>query len=50
MDFITNLLISNGYDSIWVMVNLFTKMAHFIPLEINKKKINNLIRLFTWYY
>ena len=34
MDFITNLLISNGCDFIWVMVNPFTKMAHFVPVEI----------------
>ena len=25
-------------------------MAHFIPLEINGKKTNDLIRLFIWYY
>ena len=50
MDFITNLLILNGCDSIWVMVNPFTKIAHFVPLEINGKKTDNLIRLFTWYY
>ena len=50
MDFITDLLISNNCDSIWVMVNLFTKMVHFVPLEIDGKKTDNLIRLFTWYY
>ena len=32
------------------MVNLFIKMVYFIPLEINKKRTNNLIRLFTRYY
>ena len=32
------------------MVNPFTKIVYFVPLEIDGKKINNLIRLFTWYY
>ena len=50
MDFITNLLILNGYDFIWVMVNPFTKMAYFVPLEIDGKKTNDFIRLFTRYY
>ena len=47
MDFITNLPISNGYNFIWVIVNPFTKMAYFVPLKINKKKTDNLIRLFV---
>ena len=38
MDFITNLLISNGYDSIWVIVNFFIKIVYFVPLEIDGKK------------
>ena len=50
MDFITNLLILNNYNSIWVMVNPFTKIAHFVPLEIDRKRTNNLIRLFARYY
>ena len=50
MDFITDLPVSNGCDSIWVMVNPFTKMAHFVPLEIDGKKTNDLIRLFARYY
>ena len=29
------------------MVNSFIKMAYFIPLEINRKKTDNLIRLFV---
>ena len=32
------------------MINPFTKMAYFIPLEIDKKKTDNLIRLFVRYY
>ena len=33
MDFITGLPPSQGFDKIWVIVDLFTKMAHFIPLK-----------------
>ena len=33
MDFITELPESKGYTSIWVIVDRFTKMAHFIPLK-----------------
>ena len=31
MDFITGLPTSQGYDAIWVIVDRFTKMAHYIP-------------------
>ena len=50
MDFITNLLILNNYNSIWVIINPFTKIMYFILLEIDGKKTNDLIRLFAWYY
>jgi hypothetical protein len=34
MDFIIGLLRSqSGYDSIWVMVDRLTKVAHFIPVK-----------------
>ena len=33
MDFITELPESEGYSSIWVVVDRFSKMAHFIPLK-----------------
>ena len=46
MDFITNLLISNNCDFIWVIINFFTKVAYFILLEINGKKTDNFIHLF----
>jgi len=33
MDFIVGLPKSNGYTKIWVIVDRFSKMAHFIPLR-----------------
>src|SRR4051794_19823325 len=33
MDSIVKLPLSNGFDSILVVVNRFTKMAHFIPYQ-----------------
>jgi hypothetical protein len=33
MDFITELPTSNGCTQIWVIVDTFTKQAHFIPLR-----------------
>lgn len=50
MDFITDLPLSNGCDSIWVMVDPFTKMAHFIPLKVEGKKTDDLIRIFAREY
>jgi len=35
-DFITKLLLTQGYDSILVIVDRFTKMAHFIPTTENE--------------
>jgi hypothetical protein len=38
MDFITRLpRTSNGYDSIWVIVERLTKVAHFIPVKTTYK-------------
>jgi hypothetical protein len=31
MDFITNLPLADGKDSIFIVVNWLTRMAHFIP-------------------
>jgi len=33
MDFITELPLSEGCDQLWVVIDRFTKMAHFIPLR-----------------
>jgi hypothetical protein len=38
MDFITGLpRTSKGYDSIWVIVDRLTKVAHFIPIKTTYK-------------
>ncbi|WPJ59666.1 hypothetical protein SMAC4_13198 [Sordaria macrospora] len=50
MDFITDLPLSNGCDSIWVMVDPFTKMAHFIPLKVGEKTTEDLIKIFARSY
>ena len=38
MDFITDLPEVKGYNQIWVVVDRFNKMAHFIPLKNRKAK------------
>jgi hypothetical protein len=38
MDFIVGLLTTwSGYDSIWVIVDYFSKVAHFIPVKTTYK-------------
>jgi len=46
MDFITDQLLSDRHDSIWVIVDRFTKMAHFVPLKSDAKKAPDLARIF----
>ena len=38
MDFIPDLTNVKGYNLCWVIVDRFTKMAHFIPLKNRKEK------------
>jgi len=44
-DFITKLLLAQGYDSILVVVNRLTKMVYFIS-TIEKTLVKRLARLF----
>jgi len=44
-DFITKLLLAQGYDLILVVVDRLTKMVHFIP-TIEKPSAERLARLF----
>lgn len=46
MDFITELPESNGYSEIWVIIDRFSKMAHFIPLKKGEKSADHLARIF----
>jgi hypothetical protein len=38
MDFIVELPKVKGYSIIWVVVDRFSKMAHFIPLKTTQAK------------
>ena len=43
MDFIVGLPRSQkGNDSIWVIVDRLTKIAHFVPVKTNAKKLADL--------
>ena len=44
-DFITKLPLAQGYDSILVVVDWFTKMVHFVPTT-EKTMVEGLVRLF----
>ncbi|GKB40286.1 reverse transcriptase domain-containing protein [Tanacetum coccineum] len=46
MDFVTKLLkTTNGYDTIWVIVDRLTKSAHFLPMRENDP-MEKLIKLY----
>jgi len=45
MDFITELPRSEGCDQLWVVIDRFTKMAHFIPLK--EKTAADLVKIFA---
>ena len=47
MGFITDLPLSNGCTELWVVIDRFTKMAHFISLKDNAKTTVNLARRFA---
>jgi len=48
MDFIRELPISEGCDQLWVVIDQFTKMAHFLPLKKEKKTAADLAVIFAW--
>jgi len=45
MDFITELPVSEGCDQLWVVIDRFTKMVHFIPLR--EKTAADLAKIFA---
>jgi len=47
MDFITELPLSEGCDQLWVVIDRFTKMAHFLPLGKEKKMVADLAVIFA---
>jgi hypothetical protein len=47
MDFIMDLPLSEDCDQLWVTVDRFTKMAHFIPLHRDQKKVEHLVKIFA---
>src|SRR3984957_8343514 len=49
-DFIVKLPLLNGYDSILIVVDYFTKMAHFIPTreDIDAKGVAELFLNYVW--
>jgi len=53
MDFITELPVWEGCDQLWVIIDRFTKMAHFLPLKMEGKTAADLAVIFTrevWKY
>jgi len=53
MDFITDLPFSGKCDQLWVIVDPFTKMAHFLPLKKEEKSAADLVVIFArevWKY
>jgi len=47
MDFVTELPVSEGCDQLWVIIDCFTKMAHFLPLPQNGKTAVDLAVVFA---
>jgi hypothetical protein len=47
MDFITDLPESEGCDQLWVIIDRYTKMAHFIPLPKVGKTASDLAKIFA---
>ena len=45
MDFITGLPLSGGCDELWVIVDRFSKMTHFVPLLVGSKTAASLAKI-----
>jgi len=53
MDFITELPISDNCDQLWIIIDRFTKVAHFLPLRKEGKTVADLAVIFArevWKY
>jgi len=53
MDLITELPVSEGCDQLWVIINRFTNVAHFLPLRTEGKRAADLAVIFArevWKY
>jgi hypothetical protein len=46
MDFIIQLPLSEGCATVWIIVDRFTKMAHFIPIKEKEKTAEGCAKLF----
>jgi len=47
IDFITELPLLENFNQLWVVINQFTKMEHFIPLARDKKMVADLVVVFA---
>ena len=47
MDFVTELPVSEESDQLWMVIDRFTKMAHFLPLKQEGKMAADLAIIFT---
>jgi len=53
MDFITELPLSEGCDQLWVVIDRFTKMAHFLSFKKETRTVADLAVFFAqevWKY
>jgi transposase InsO family protein len=49
MDFITGLpTTSRGFDSIWVIIDRLTKLAHFLPVKVKHSTVTLAKLYFEW--
>jgi hypothetical protein len=48
MDFITDVPLSDGCNQLWVNIDRFTRMAHYIPLKKKEKRAENLGLVFDY--